>query len=646
MKATKYIFLSVLVILTMVAAVTVTRPSPSSPVGNVSIQGDPDNIILKWSKSGPVLNFDHYEIQVAKDSTFLPSTIVDEDLNVGGGDPANNTYTISPGALERARRYYWRVRAVSIDAVPTAWSVAYFRTSVAPPALVAPVDNAVLLNNRPTFEWTPVLNADSYTLQVSLYADFKSTLVNATIAKTKNTYTPTADLPMNKELYWRMRTNSSAFGPSEWTDFFTLTTAVYPPSAPELLQPRSGKVTYDYSPRLVWTKAVLPAWADFTKYEVQIATNKNFDLVDIILEDSASLTDVDKPCFDINPPGPLEDCGGAGTDDLDPAKTYYWRVRTYNALGEYSNWSTIFILYTSLEQVTNLVAPLDGEILATNKPLFDWDPVTGANHYRIVVSRYPSMTTGVVLSMTAKTSEYIPRTNLPPNTVLYWRVRAEAPTYGPGMWSEIRSFTSANPPKVPSLVSPKSNALTTTYTPTFVWGVSTVPPTTTFNYYEIEVDDNTLFSSPLNDTIPDQYVPYYTVDAADALDPVKRYYWRVRACNDSLPIQCSDWSKVYILRTSAENPNLVDPVDGDIQPYPTIFTFKWDNTFGATSYTIQISKYANIGKPFLSTTVALPLYTYNRNLGVGTYYWRVRANNSFGFGPGAWSDIWSFEVTP
>lgn len=646
MKTAKYIFLSIAILLSTMAAVLVSGPVATSPKSNFLFTDDPDNVVFTWSKSAPATNFDHYEIQVAKDPTFAPATIVDEDLNYSPNNPDNNTYNITPGVLNRAMRYYWRIRAVDILNQPTAWSVAYFRTAVAPPTLTAPADMTVLLNNRPTFEWNSVVNADSYTLQVSLYYDFRSTLINTTIAKTKTEYALTADLPVLKDLYWRMRTNSSAYGPSAWTNVRQLTTA-NPPSIPEPTQPRNGKLTDDYSPRLQWNKSSLPSGTTFDAYEIEIATDKNFGIGDIVIQDKLSLTDIDKPCFDVNPPLPPVDCGGAGAADLDPATTYYWRVRAYNTLGEYSSWSSTAYFYTSLEKVTTLNTPADSSTLQFNRPTFDWDDVTGATRYTISVSPYPNMLSPI-WTRTTNVSEFTPPTSLPPNKTLYWRVRAEALKYGPGMWSDIWSFTTANPPSIPVLQTPANGALVTTLEPTLRWYPSRLPAGTDFDYYEIEItDDATFLTVDVTDQIVGQYSLDYTVAPADKLDPAKNYYWRMRACNTEVPVQCSDWStaKRYF-RTAVEAPTLIAPADLSSDLYPTYHLFDWDTMPGATSYTLVIGTLPNAGGVVFSNTVYPSQFQMVKALKPGTYYWKVRANNMYKFGPSAWSDVRSFTITP
>jgi hypothetical protein len=75
---------------------------------------------------------------------------------------------------------------------------------------------------------------------------------------------------------------------------------------------------------------------------------------------------------------------------------------------------------------------------------------------------------------------------------LWMGARLTVATYSD--WSEVRSFTTGNPPSVPLLVAPGSNALVTSTTPLLNWNNSTVPAGTTFDKYEVQVSTNNTFT--------------------------------------------------------------------------------------------------------------------------------------------------------
>ncbi len=171
--------------------------------------------LLDWNASTPALGttLSYYEVQVDDDPAFGSL-----DYNAGAGAPATSIETdpLSPGV-----KYYWRVRAFNTDSEYSAWSaVRYFRTAFLPPNLVSPADGALLLNLRPTFDWSDVPNASNYTLQVSKNSTFTQIVLTKTV--TPSTYTPTVNLPAGVPLYWRVRANGT-FGPSLYSPHRTLT---------------------------------------------------------------------------------------------------------------------------------------------------------------------------------------------------------------------------------------------------------------------------------------------------------------------------------------------------------------------------------------------------------------------------------------
>ena len=112
-----------------------------------------------------------------------------------------------------------------------------------------------------------------------------------------------------------------------------------------------------------------------------------------------------------------------------------------------------------------LLLPLDGAILHYNRPTFDWTDFSSATGYHIKVSKNSSFTLLVVDADTsASNSTYTPTSNLPANTLLYWRVRAQlGATHSD--WSSVWTFTTGNPPSKPTLLAPADNALTMDLTP-------------------------------------------------------------------------------------------------------------------------------------------------------------------------------------
>jgi hypothetical protein len=283
-----------------------------------------------------------------------------------------------------------------------------------------------------------------------------------------------------------------------------------------------------------------------------------------------------------------------------------------------------------------LYLPQDAAILAYNRPAFDWSDFPGATSYQIQVSKDNTFKT-TVLSKTSATSSYATTSNLPTKTLLYWRVRAKVGgVYG--AWSEIFSFTSANPPSAPSLSAPANNALVAGPSPLFDWKDSTVPSGVTFDHYQIQIATDSVFTAIVHNHNISGATNSLDNDAV--LNPATTYYWRVRSY--ALNGDYSAWSTARSVKIKFLTPALLGPADlstvGSLKP-----VFTWNVVVGATTYTIQISKRNTFGLGTTSANVAAPTYTPGANLSSQTtYYWRVKVNGLYG--PSDWSLVFSFTT--
>ena len=283
-----------------------------------------------------------------------------------------------------------------------------------------------------------------------------------------------------------------------------------------------------------------------------------------------------------------------------------------------------------------LLAPAYGAILHYNRPTFDWLDAPGATSYHLQVSKNIAFSL-LVLNKLTTVSTYTPVTNLPANTLLYWRVRSKT-GFVYGAWSAVWTFTTGKPPSTPTLASPANGALVAGSSPLFNWNNSIVPTGTTFDHYQFQVSTNNTFTA----IVHDNNVAGVTnsQDNTAVLPSGATYYWRVRSFNTNGDY--SAWSLVRIVKIRFDPPILLSPADlstvGSLKP-----TFTWNAVAGATSYAIQISRNVAFTMLVTNVMVAAPTYTRTTNLPAGTtYYWRVRANGPFG--PSAWSLVFSFTT--
>ena len=229
----------------------------------------------------------------------------------------------------------------------------------------------------------------------------------------------------------------------------------------------------------------------------------------------------------------------------------------------------------------------------------------------------------------------MPTADLPKNLPLFWRVQAKGAN-GPSTWSDVRSFFSANSPTTPTLSLPAANALNTNYTPLFKWSAATLPAGTFFKNYELQVDDNVDFSSPvLDDTsITDRLTIQFQV--VTPLAHNTKFYWRVRAVNTDDEV--GNWSAVGYFRTIVDAPTLLSPANGasagSLDP-----TLDWADATGPgaiTNYSIQVSVSPTFATFLVKNTTVTSAYTPYSTLPAGkTLYWRVMVNGANG--PSAWT---------
>jgi len=222
------------------------------------------------------------------------------------------------------------------------------------------------------------------------------------------------------------------------------------------------------------------------------------------------------------------------------------------------------------------------------------------------------------------TNTYTATKDLAAGAVYCWRVRATG-TYGPSAYSQVRTFTTGNPPSTPKLTAPANNALLASDAqPLFEWADST--SAVAFDHYEFQIDTTntfttaTTFETAAGDITDSDLTP---LPLAFPVNRATTYYWRVRAWNTAGDF--SGWSAPFSFRIAYEAPVLTLPANGatlaTLKP-----TFTWTAVLGATSYKIQVSTSATFVTTVVNLTVASPSYIRTTNLSSKkTYYWRVQA---------------------
>ncbi|MGQ9832504.1 MAG: glycoside hydrolase family 78 protein [Candidatus Villigracilaceae bacterium] len=608
-----------------------------TPANGALIYDNPEDVYrprLDWRDSTPDLH--HYQIQVARDSKFTDlvydTTVTDSEFT-------------PPNTLDPNTKYYWRVKAFNVNNGAYNWSqVRYFLTAMLRPRnLNLPADGAETKTRRPNFAWddpnTIGPAALTYTLQIGRDANFTSLVGTYTTLNNTTSFTPTVDLPANSLFYWRVKANGA--NPSQYSSEVKSFHTGNPPSVPVLTAPTNNALVqpipnpltnpsaWQYTPYLDWNIVTVPAGVTFNRYEVQLSDAADFSNL-IVDED---ITDINHHYYQV----PIS---------LNPNTTYYWRVQSVANDEDFSNWATRSFR-TALLPPQTLINPADEQPAHTRRPTFEWDAVSGATGYTIQLSTVPTFATVNYTYMVKNpVTSYTHTADVAANTTYYWRICSNG-LNGPSLYSAPHKFTSGNPPTVPSLVAPAQNALLTVYTPMLDWGASVAPLGTTFDHYEVQWADNADFTGAESRDVPGLLNHAYTIQAGEALNPNKVYYWRVRSWNTDGDF--SGWSPVRSFRTAMLPPTLVYPIAGNNTVNTLQPTLDWGDVDGAVTYTVQISLYSTMSKPFLSVnTVAGAPSEYTVPAGKlqygKTYYWWVRANGPNG--PSLWSAIETFQPSP
>jgi len=436
-------------------------------------------------------------------------------------------------------------------------------------------------------------------------------------ASTSNThYAVGTAFKANQTLYWRVKTNSGnyIYLPKGYLSFETGN----PPSTPTLSSPANNGLVTNYTPLLDWSDVTLPTGVTLTDYQIQVSTDSSFTTPSFI----------DTTTSQSNEPV---------STALSPNTKYYWRVQAIGSNGNTSNWTSAnyfraAMLPPTLSAPPNTLSPA----VVTFRPGFSWNTATGASAYTIQISKSKSFASTLVNVKVSATS-YTPTSDLPLNTVLYWRVRSEG-TNGPSLWSDIWNFTSADPPSTPILSSPTGNKVITDYTPTLDWSDSILPTGVTLSNYHLQVStDSTFKTASFIDTTTT--ASKYPVDSP-SLTPNTKYYWRVQALGSNQ--HYSDWTGTADFRAAVVQPVLSQPANGELIT-TTLPSFGWNSISGASSYTLQVAATSAFASSLLKKTVTTSTYKASTALPAhSTLYWRIQASGKNG--PSLWSQTSSFNT--
>ncbi|MEO9964787.1 MAG: DUF6443 domain-containing protein, partial [Reichenbachiella sp.] len=295
------------------------------------------------------------------------------------------------------------------------WSTGYISKSVTVkpiPAKPTPLQENTKTPTSFKARWNSVSGADSYRLDVATNSSFTNMVSgynNKTVSGTTNTV---SGLDGGDYYYYRVRTYDNGCTSSNSTKI-TANTTLDTPSAKQ----ENTKTASSFKAR--WN-----AVSGTTSYRLDVSTNTGFTTYVSGYNNKAIV----------------------GTSDvvsgLNPASTYYYRVRAYSSPYTTSNSSTI---------TANTILDVPSVSQESNKTssTFDanWGSVSGAASYRLDVatnSGFTNMVSGYNNKTVSGTSHTV--TGLAPGTQYYYRVKAYSSVYTSGYSSTITANTRVDPP--------------------------------------------------------------------------------------------------------------------------------------------------------------------------------------------------------
>ena len=287
--------------------------------------GVPIKPTLQWKASSFAT---YYQVQICPDSTF-PSALIQ--------DAIDSELSYQPLNILPDTRYYWRVQAYNNEG-SSAWSETWHFNTIATPSLSTtlawPANEAKDVDTAAvTFTWNPTAGAKSYQFQLSTDSIFNTVLIDSSgiIA----TSFGKVNLQRQRHYSWRVRaSNETATGP--WSEVWSFTTTPNLPVKVTLRYPPNGATNIPLSDSLVWDEV-----PEAISYIVQISHHQDFsDTLQnglVILKHKTTFS------------------------QLDPVKTYYWRIYATNYAGKGPSsdvWSFTTVAGNGVSGATNVTVSI------------------------------------------------------------------------------------------------------------------------------------------------------------------------------------------------------------------------------------------------------------------------------------------------
>jgi hypothetical protein len=214
--------------------ISLVAPSPPtlvSPPNNST--GLPLTDTLVWNASPGAAS---YRVQLATDSLFASLVVNDSTVTT--------TSRIVSGLINNTK-YYWRVNAKNAAGTSNYSAIWNFMTIIAAPAtptLIAPANHSVVYSPNVLLDWSSVVTATSYRVQLSIDSTFASVNFDTTTA-VDSARTPA--LSNGVKYFWHVRAQNLG-GNSSYSAFWDFTKGLLGITTNGSIIPKVFKLYYNY----------------------------------------------------------------------------------------------------------------------------------------------------------------------------------------------------------------------------------------------------------------------------------------------------------------------------------------------------------------------------------------------------------------
>jgi hypothetical protein len=316
----------------------------------------------------------------------------------------------------------------------------------------------------------------------------------------------------------------------------------------------------------------------------------------------------------------------------DEATSYYWAVLPAQQFdGGLAVGNPLLAAAADFNKQSvapSLLYPSAGQVFA-DQPSFRWTPAEGARRYRLQVATDDSFS-NLLDDVTTDATSYSSNTTYPPDTVLYWRVRADDENLTGLTWSAVGTFQKTLPAPVPSDQNPTYGDMLPVWAWSYVQGASS---------YDISIDQ------------PNGQNRYFSGIRVPVVTFIKMtgigiFHWRVRA---EFPESGSGETPGPWSATQSFTRTIGEPANAQTDSAPDHVLLSWNPKVGIKTYKVQVSSDPSFGGTVETATTDNPSFaptmtSYAWGSG-GTFYWRV-AGVDEDRNQGDWSQAQTIQLLP